>query len=121
MIIDRHEKKAAPQHRGEHDAQQVEGPQIDRDPHHQRDQHDHDHLRQGADAGGERLAGDQRRAGARGHHEFAQDAGVPVPDDLDAVEDRDEQRRLGDDARRQERQIGHPARRDRPQLAEGLP
>src|SRR5580704_8612118 len=49
------------------------------------------------DPSGERLAANQGCPRCRGDHQFGQHACVALPDDLDAIEDRDEQRRLRED------------------------
>ena len=117
-------RQAGEERRAEHhdahrreDAQRVDG-QVH--AHQVGDRQHADHLRHRPHAGRERLAGDQRRRRCGRDHQLGQDAGVAVPDDLDAVEDRDEQRRLRDDARCQERQVGHRPGVDDVQLGERL-
>ena len=60
---------------------------------------DHDHLREARTPAANALPVTSAARGVGRGHQLRQDAGVALPDDLDAVEDRDEQRRLGDDAR----------------------
>ena len=91
-----------------------------RDPEDGREHQHHHRLGEGADPGGERLAGDQGGPRRGGDEQLGQHAGVAVPDDLDAVEDRDEQRGLGDDAGREEVEVGHVPGRDGVQVGEGL-
>ena len=62
---------------------------------------------------------DQRPARRGRRHQLGEDAGVALPDDLDAVEDRDEEHRLGQDSRREVVEVRHRGR-DRVQVGERL-
>jgi hypothetical protein len=62
------------------------------------------------DTGRECLAGDQRGSRRGGDHQLGEHAGVTFPDDLNPVEDGDEQRGLGKDARCEVGEIGDAAR-----------
>jgi len=84
------------------------------------DHHHDDGLRDRADARCECLAGHERRPRGGRDEQLGEDAGVAFPDDLDAVEDRDEQGRLRDDARCQEVQVRDRTCRYGADLAERL-
>ena len=117
-------RQAGEERRAEHDdddhAEQSQRVPRHRDAQQRGDDDDDDAWAIGPDPGGERLAGHERRARRRRDEELGEDAGVALPDDLDAVEDRDEQRRLGDDARREEVEVGDAAGRDGADPAERL-
>lgn len=89
-------------------------------PQEQGQQVDDERLRQAAHARRERLPQDERRARGRGDQQLVDDAQVALPDNADAIEDRDEEDALGENARGHEVQVGQAAGRNRPNLAEHL-
>jgi len=75
------------------------------------------HLAQAPDAGGGHLAPDQGETRRWSNQQFLQNAGVAVHDDVQAVEDRNEDHGLSQNARCDELEIGQPRHRYRPHLA----
>ena len=103
------------------DAEQVQRVPAHLDSQQKRQHIDDDRLRQGADARRERFAQHQRGARRRADEELLNDPEVALPDDRDAVEDRDEEHALRQDARRHEVEVAQVAGRDRPDAGEDLP
>jgi len=120
---DRH-RQAGEERRGEddcdHDSQHAQRIPVHADAEQGGDHHHDDGLRDRADARCECLAGHERRPRGGRDEQLGEDAGVAFPDDLDAVEDRDEQGRLRDDARCQEVQVRDRTCRYGADLAERL-
>ncbi len=81
---------------------------------------DDESLRQAAQARRNRLAQDERGSRRGAHEELVQDPQVPLPDDRDAVEDRDKEHALGQDPGRHEIDVAHAPRGDGAHAGEDL-